>query len=57
VSGTTSSGTWQTSITTGTGWDGGSMPYYVVATDSRGNSRYLPTGAPYPSVDVTFCIG
>jgi hypothetical protein len=56
VSGTTTSGIWRTTVTSGTGWESGSLSYYVVGTDTRGNSRQLPAGAPYPSVPVTFCI-
>ena len=32
------------------------MPYYVVATDPRGNVRYLPPSSPFPTITVSFCI-
>jgi hypothetical protein len=56
ISGTARNGTWRTSVTTGTGWDQGDMPYYVVANDARGNSRQLPASTPHPIVKVQACI-
>ena len=48
--------TYRATITTASGWGFGDMPYYVIATDTRGNVRQLPAAAPFPTITVSACI-
>jgi hypothetical protein len=54
-SGTIFNGVWRTTVTGGTGWTSGNMPFYATDYDTNGNLRIYPT-TNYPSVTVNFCV-